>query len=331
MMLAFDLPLFPEQASEQAWQVDAITLALTALCTVMTVGLFVVITYFLIRYRHTSNVDRRITMRGQSFVEITWSAIPMLLFIGLFAWGGAVFLKASKAPADATDIYVVGFQWYWDILHENGRREIGELHVPVGRAIRLMMTSADVIHDFAVPAFRIKRDVLPGKYTSEWFRATKPGHYYLFCDQYCGTKHGEMVGTVYAMRPEDYEAWLRGGNAPQATLASTGARLFRQYGCSGCHRPDASVAAPDLRGLYGRPVPLEGGGTVIADEGYLRDSILNPAAQVVAGFKPIMPSYRGQISEPDLLAIIAFLKHGAETPPPAGAEVSPAMPIPPSP
>jgi cytochrome c oxidase subunit 2 len=306
--LAFDLPFVPPQASDQAWQVDAIFWSLTALSGLMVIGLFLVITFFLIRYRSTSNADRTMSDLPSTYAEITWTAIPMLTFIGLFIWGAIVFARASKPPAGALRIYVVGVQWYWDIRHENGRREIGDLHIPVGQPVQLLMTSNDVIHDFDIPAFRVKRDVLPGKYTTEWFTATKSGRYHIFCNQYCGTKHSEMIGWLYAMEPAEYQTWLAAGGAGERNIAQDGARLFRQYGCSGCHGENSQVAAPSLRGLYGRPVPLQGGGFAMADEQYLRDSILNPDAQVVAGFRPIMPSFKGQISEPDLMAIIAYLK-----------------------
>ena len=306
-IFAFDLPFVPPQASEQAWEVDAIFWSLTVLSALMMVGLFLVITFFLIRYRSGSNADRTMADIPSTYAEVTWTVIPMVIFIGLFVWGALVFARASKPPANALSVYVVGIQWYWDIRHDDGRREIGELHVPIDQPVRLIMTSDDVIHDFDVPAFRVKRDVLPGKYTIEWFTATKPGRYHIFCNQYCGAKHSEMIGWLYAMSPADYQDWLKKGGGGES-FAKQGARLFRQYGCSGCHGENSQVAAPSLRGLFGRPVPLQGGGFTVADEQYLRDSILSPGTQVVAGFAPIMPAFRGQITEPDLLAIIAYLK-----------------------
>lgn len=307
-LLAFDLPFAPAQASEQAWEVDAIFWSLTVLSGFMVIGLFLVITLFLIRYRSNSNVDRTMADIPSTYAEVTWTLIPMFVFVGLFIWGALVFARASKPPANALSIYVLGVQWYWDIRHDNGRREIGELHVPVGQPVQLIMTSDDVIHDFDVPAFRVKRDVLPGKYTTEWFTATKPGRYHIFCNQYCGANHSDMVGWLYAMSPAEYQDWLTRGGGGEGNFARQGALLFRQYGCNGCHGENSRVAAPSLRGLYGRPVPLQGGGFAVADEQYLRDSILNPGSQIVAGFAPIMPSFRGQISETDLLEIIAYLK-----------------------
>jgi cytochrome c oxidase subunit 2 len=322
-----DIPFFPEEASNFARPVDAIFWGLTAISAVMTLGLFVVITFFLIRYRNTSNADRTMSRVSPTYLEVTWSVIPMLIFTGLFVWGAVVFVQASKPPSDALQIYVVGQQWYWDVRHENGRHEIGDLHIPVGQPVQLIMTSADVIHDYFIPAFRTKRDVLPGKYTTEWFTATKPGKYRLFCNQYCGTKHGQMAGYVYAMRPMEYEAWLGSqGGAAQQSIAQSGAQLFRRYSCSGCHGANTGVHAPSLAGIYGHSIPLEGGGFVTADDQYLRDSILKPSSQCVAGYKPIMPNYQGQMSEEDVMALVAYIKSLARPPASLGAASSEPIP-----
>ena len=230
------LEILPESASTVAPKVDAIFWGLLAISAVMTLGLFAVITFFLIRYREKSDVDRTLSRLSPTYLEVTWTGIPVLIFIGLFVWGAIVFAEASKPPAGALPIYVVGLQWYWDVRHENGRHEIGDLHVPVGQPVQLIMTSVDVIHDYFIPAFRIKRDLLPGKYTTQWFTATKPGKYRIFCNQYCGTKHSEMGGFVYAMEPAEYEDWLdEQSGTGQETIVQTGARLFRQFSCSGCH------------------------------------------------------------------------------------------------
>jgi cytochrome c oxidase subunit 2 len=209
-------------------------------------------------------------------------------------------------PADALTIYVVGKQWMWKVQHPEGPRELDELHVPVGKPIRLVLASQDVIHDFFVPAFRMKQDVVPGRYRTEWFQATKVGEYRLFCSEYCGTSHARMTGRVVVMAPADYQRWLARGNATD--LASQGAALFRRNGCSGCHGPGASVHAPPLDGIYGKPQPLQGGGFAVADEAYLRDAILLPTKHVVAGYEPIMPSFQGQLSEEEVFALVAYLK-----------------------
>jgi cytochrome c oxidase subunit 2 len=316
-----EIPFFPDSASNLAPQVDAIFWGLTIISAVITFGLFVVITFFLIRYRHNSEVNRVMSRLSPTYLEVTWTAIPVVIFTGLFVWGAIVFARASKPPPDSMPIYVVGQQWYWDIRHENGRHEIGDLHVPVGRPVQLIMTSADVIHDYFIPAFRIKRDVVPGKYTTQWFIATKPGRYRILCNQYCGTGHSEMTGYIYVMRPDGYQHWLEAENGTGAeSMVQTGARLFRQYSCSGCHGQNSGVHAPDLDGIYGHAVPLEGGHFVTADDQYLRDSILNPSAQVVAGYKPIMPSYQGQISEENVMEIIAYIKSLSQPPAPAATQ-----------
>ena len=328
-LLIAALHVLPESASTIAPKVDAIFWGLLAISALMTLALFAVITFFLIRYRHTSDVDRTLSRLSPTYLEVTWTAIPIVIFMGLFVWGAIVFAEASKPPPDAMPIYVVGLQWYWDVQHENGRHEIGDLHVPVGQPVQLIMTSPDVIHDYFIPAFRIKRDVMPGKYTTQWFTATKPGKYRIFCNQYCGTKHSEMGGFVYAMRPDDYEDWLGAQNGTgQESVAQTGARLFRQFSCSGCHGANSSVHAPSLSGIYGHPVPLEDGTFVVADDQYIHDSILKPNSQIVAGYKPIMPNYTGQMSEQDVIALVAYIKSLSQTAPPTDAS---APPIPSSP
>ncbi|MFP5405298.1 MAG: cytochrome c oxidase subunit II, partial [Gammaproteobacteria bacterium] len=265
------------------------------------------------KYRRGSHADRT-GRRLQSLpVELTWTLIPLAMFIGVFAWSFFLFAELHTPPADATTIYVVAKQWMWKVQHPGGQREINVLHVPLGQAVRLTMTSQDVIHDFFVPAFRIKQDVLPGRYTQLWFTATELGEFPLFCAEYCGMDHSMMIGSVVVMRPADYANWL-GGHAGVESLAARGALLFRRNGCSGCHGANSTVHAPDLNGLYGRAVQLSDGSTVIADARYIRDSILLPRSQVVAGFAPIMPSFQGELSEEDLLALIAYIE---STPSPA--------------
>ncbi len=323
------LQLLPESASNIAPWVDAIFWGLMAISSVMTFGLFTAITLFLIRYRHTSKANRTLSRLSPTYLEVTWTGIPILIFIGLFVWGAGVFARASKPPPDALPVYVVGLQWYWDVMHGNGRHEIGDLHVPVGQPVQLFLTATDVIHNYYVPALRIQRNAMPGKYSVEWFTATKPGKYRIFCNEYCGTKHSEMGGFVYAMKPEDYEAWLdEQSGTGQESLTQTGARLFGQYGCSGCHGANSAVHAPSLAGIYSRPVPLEGGGFVTADDQYLHDSILKPSTQIVAGYQNIMPSYEGQLSEQDVLALVAYIKSLSPQPPPAAVQSQPIPSLP---
>ncbi|HEX8834808.1 MAG TPA: cytochrome c oxidase subunit II [Abditibacteriaceae bacterium] len=301
------LPFNPPQASTAAGQVDTLFWALNILTFVMTLLIITAIITFAVRYRRGSKVNRANAPLEHLPLEITWSVIPFLAGLGIFAWGAIVYFGNARVPEGATEMFVVGKQWMWKVQQPNGRWEQNELHVPVGRPIKLTMTSEDVIHDFFIPAFRIKHDVLPGRYTQMWFTATTPGRYHLYCAEYCGTDHSAMVGSVVVMEPADYEKWLRTGNT-HVTRAAAGERLFRQYGCSGCHGPNSSVKAPLLEGIYGTPRALQDGSFVTADERYLRDSILLPQKEIRAGFKPIMPTYKGRISEQDILQIIDYIK-----------------------
>lgn len=306
-MRSFFNSLFPSSASNLAPQVDHVYFALLALCSVVAVGVLIAALFCCIRYRHGSKADRTLPKRGPLPIEITWTAIPLFIFLGLFFWAAEVFFGMSRPPGDAAEIYVVGKQWMWKVQHPDGRREINELHIPVGRPVKLIMSSQDVIHDFFVPAFRNKQDVVPGRYTTEWFKPTRPGKYHIFCAQYCGTDHSHMIGWVYVMEPAEHARWLAGQPASDSLVAQ-GERAFRNRGCSGCHAPNSTIRAPLLDGIYGKRVPLSDSTLVTADEQYLRDSILQPNKQIAAGYQPIMPTFQGQISEEELNAIIAYLK-----------------------
>ena len=308
-------PLWPTRASTVAGQVDALYIFLVTLSVLMSSTIFVLILYFATRYRRQKgNVPEQI--EGSTILEITWSISPLLLFMVIFAWGALIYFHERTPPRDATEVYVVAKQWMWKLQHEEGQREINELHIPVGRDVKLIMTSQDVIHSFYVPAFRLKQDVLPGRYTTLWFRATKPGTYHLFCAEYCGTMHSGMIGQVVVLEPAQYEAWL-GGGAPTGSLATTGEALFQQLACSTCHRSDTQGRGPNLVGVFGSKVMLEDGRTVVADEDYIRESILSPSSKVVAGFKPIMPVFQGLVSEEQLNALVAYVKSLSQ-PAPAG-------------
>jgi cytochrome c oxidase subunit 2 len=225
----------------------------------------------------------------------------------IFAWGASLFFTISRPPAGALEIQVVGKQWMWKFQHPDGQREINELHVPVGRPVKLTMASEDVIHSFFVPAFRVKMDVVPGRTTTTWFEATKPGVYHLFCAEYCGTKHSGMIGRVVVLEPVQYQQWLSGGAIGEPP-ALAGEKLFRNLGCNACHRPGPGGLGPSLEGLFGTSRELQTGDTVMADEDYLRESILNPNARIVAGYQPIMPPFQGRITEEGLLQLIAYIK-----------------------
>jgi cytochrome c oxidase subunit 2 len=307
----WSFPLFPEQASTNAGKVDAIFLAELGVVLFFTFFICFLILFLAVRYRRGSRVDRSNPPRSSHKIEALWIGIPLLLSLAMFVVGTVVFFDLYAPPGDAFTVYVVGKQWMWKLQHPEGRREINELHVPVGGAVQLRMTSEDVIHSFYVPEFRIKQDVLPGRYTTIWFRPTRPGKYHLFCAEYCGTNHSVMGGWVHVMEPADYQRWLTEGVESGTSMAKQGQELFVKLHCAGCHGANSTVKAPRLEGVYGRPVPIQQGagyGFITADERYIRDSILLPKAQVVAGYDPVMPSYAGQIGEDDLLKIIEYIK-----------------------
>ena len=297
----------PVAASTMAPQVDHLFIAMAALTGLVAIAIGVVLVLFVVRYRRGSKADRSDPPSGAFWLEIGWTGVPLAAFFAIFLWSTSVFSEFYRPPADAEPIHVLAKQWMWRVEHPNGRREINQLHVPVGYPVRLILTSQDVIHSFYVPAFRLKQDVLPGRYTYAWFEPTRPGTFTLTCTQYCGSLHYAMVGQVIVMRAADYARWLASAST-QPDIIAQGAALFRAAGCSGCHAPDSSVHAPELRGLYGRPVPLSDGSSVTADDNYLLDSILEPDKQIVRGYAPIMPSFRGQLSQDDLDALLAYLR-----------------------
>jgi cytochrome c oxidase subunit II len=300
-------PLFPEAASTIASRVDALYLFLVGLTAFMTILIFVLVIGFMIKYkrRDPNSVGARI--HGGMALEITWSIIPLFIVLGIFVWATNIFFAISRPPAETMNVYVVGKQWMWKFQHLDGQREINELHVPVGRQVKLIMTSEDVIHDLFFPSFRVKADVIPGRYSHLWFEATKAGEYHMFCAEYCGTRHSGMIGKVVVMQPDDYQAWLTGG-VQEGSLASAGGKLFQDLACNTCHRPDAQGRGPVLQNLFGKQVALQSGENVVVDEAYLRESILTPGAKVVQGFQPVMPTFQGLVSEEGLLSLIEYVK-----------------------
>ena len=307
-------PLWPARASSNAGSVDALFIFLLTVCGFMCIAIFIMVLAFALKYRRTRGREAE-QIEGSNALELTWSGVPLLIFLAIFVWGAAIYFKEQTAPDDSAEIYTVAKQWMWKFQHMEGQREINELHVPVGRDVKMIMTSQDVIHSFYVPAFRIKQDVLPGRYTVAWFRATKAGTYHLFCAEYCGTSHSGMIGDVVVMEPVQYEQRLSGG--PAAPLPQAGKQVFMSLGCSTCHRSETQGRGPELVGIYGKPVLIEDVRTVTADENYIRESILQPAAKVVAGFKPIMPVFQGLVSEEQLNALVAYIKSLSQ--PPQGA------------
>jgi cytochrome c oxidase subunit 2 len=287
--------------------VDWLTFGFTVLLLTLVVPIFAVLVWFVIKYRQGSTADRSHRVSGSMRIEAAWSIIPFVLALVFFVWAANLYYRLYHAPEGAIPISIVAKQWMWKAQHPGGQREINELHVPAGEPVKLTMISQDVIHSLFLPALRIKQDVLPDRYTSLWFNAERPGQYLLECAEFCGTQHSLMGGRLIVMTPADYQRWL-GESRTDVTLAATGERLFRSYGCSGCHGANSAVRAPSLAGLFGRPVPLAGGTTTIADARYIRDSILQPRRDVVAGYEPIMPSFAGRIPEEDLLALVAYIQ-----------------------
>jgi cytochrome c oxidase subunit 2 len=299
--------LFPVEASSISAEVDQLLFFLLAVAAFFTVVIFAAIFYFAIRYRRRSDNELPRPIHGSIPLEIVWSVIPFGLAMVMFTWGASVFFRERRPPDNALPIYVVAKQWMWKLQHPEGQREINELHIPMGRPVKLIMTSEDVIHSFFVPAFRTKQDVVPGRYTTTWFTAIKPGKYHLFCAEYCGNNHSGMGGWIYVMDPQDYEAWLSGGT-PGATLAENGRTLFENLACANCHKSDGTGRCPDLTGLFGKDVKLADGSTVKADEGYIRESILRPEAKIVAGYQPSMPTFQGLVTEEGVLQLIEYVK-----------------------
>jgi cytochrome c oxidase subunit 2 len=297
----------PEQASSFAGHVDALYLFLIAVTAFFSLLIGALVVVFAIKYRRRSPDEVALEVHESGMLEIVWTVIPFGICMVIFLWGASVFFRITRPPTNAMDIYVTAKQWMWKLQHTDGHREMNELHVPIGQPVRLTMASEDVIHSFFVPAFRFKRDVVPGRFSVAWFEATKPGKYHLFCAEYCGTRHSNMIGWVYAMTPADYQAWLAGGT-PGETLASAGAKRFVENACNTCHGEQKGARGPSLNGLFGRAVRLQNGQTVLADEAYIRESIVNPQARLVEGYPPIMPTFQGLISEEGLLQLTAYIK-----------------------
>jgi cytochrome c oxidase subunit 2 len=302
-----NFPFFPQQASEQAAQVDALYFFLVAVSAFFALLIAALLVSFSAKFHRRNDDEVGHAIHGSIPLELLWTFIPLGITMIMFVWGAQVFFHMTRPPRGAMEVYVVGKQWMWKLQHMDGAREINELHVPVGRPVKLIMGSEDVIHSFFIPDFRVKADVIPGRYNTLWFTATKPGRYHIFCTQYCGTKHSNMIGWVTAMPPNEYQTWLAGG-APTGSMAEAGAKLFQDLTCNTCHLETGQGKGPVLKGAYGKPVQLQNGATVTMDEAYIRESILNPQAKVVAGFQPVMPPFQGLVTEEQLLQLIAYVK-----------------------
>jgi cytochrome c oxidase subunit II len=318
------IPLVPDSASTLSWKVDAIYFYLSGVTLFFTLLISAVLIFFVIRYRRRSPFEIPRPIAGSHKLETLWTIIPFIISMTIFGWAAQVYFEQYNPPENAVEIYVTGKQWMWKIQHSTGQREINELHVPVGRKIKLIMTTEDVIHDFFVPAFRMKADVVPGKYTTQWFEATKPGSYHLFCAEYCGMNHSGMIGKVVVMESREFDNWLS-GNTGSTTPAAAGQQLYQTLGCASCHGANGEGGrGPVLAGVFGKQTTLTTKQTVLIDEGYLRESILNPQVKLVDGFGPIMPTFQGQVSEDQLMQLIAFIKslRGTESQPPAASRTT---------
>lgn len=308
------IPFWHASISPYGGDVDLLFVGLVLVSGLVLALLFFLLLYFCIRYRAGNDVDRCNHDEKSWRLEVGWTSASMLAFLGLFIWGAVVFLNMYRTPGDELTVFVVAQQWMWKVQHAGGQAEINAMHVPVNRPIKLVMASQDVIHSFFIPALRLKHDVVPGRYQDIELQIRRPGHYHLFCAEYCGTDHSRMLGEVVAMEPADYTTWLN-EQGPSNSLTQGGEALFRTLGCSGCHEGSQAVHAPSLAGLYGKPVPLSDGSVVTADEKYIRDSILLPRSQIAAGYQPIMPSFEGRVSEAQLLQLVAYVKSLADRQP----------------
>ncbi len=302
-----EIALFPEQASTAARQVDLLLYFLMIVCGGVGLLVAVILIYFSVRYRRRpGQIGPPPETQDSHALEWAWTLAPTGVFAVMFFWGADVYMRVYRAPDDAVTVYAIGKQWMWKFQHPEGQREINTLHVPLGRPMKLILTSEDVIHSFFVPAFRVHMDVLPERYTSVSFEATRRGTYHLFCSQYCGTGHAGMIGSVVVMGPAEYQSWLESG--AEGSLALQGRQIFLKYRCLSCHSADENARAPVLESLYREPVHLRDGGVMAADEQYLRESILHPGAKIVAGYENIMPTFAGQIPEEEVIALVGYIK-----------------------
>ncbi|HQZ37415.1 MAG TPA: cytochrome c oxidase subunit II [Vicinamibacterales bacterium] len=329
-MGSFGIPLFPEQASTFAQDIDALYLFIVAVSAFFALGVSVAVVVFGIIYRrrHEGEIGARI--EGNLPLELIWSIIPTMIAMVMFGWGASAFYHVRTPPKEAMSVYAVGKQWMWKFQHPEGQREINELHVPVGRAVKVIITSEDVIHSLFFPAFRTKIDAIPGRYTQLWFEGSKVGRYHIFCAEYCGTNHSAMIGWVTVMEPADYQAWLSGGGI-EGTLVERGERLFQDLACGSCHLDTGRGRGPSLKDIVGTQVALANGSTALVDEGYLRESIINSQAKIVEGFQPLMPAFQGLISEDNLVALVEYVKSQSPSATTTAAAAPTAPPNPPPP
>lgn len=299
--------LWPPAASSMAVEIDRVFVAWCVVLTFLVVPVFVFMTYCAVKYRAGRPADRSQREARNMTIEMSWMILPFLISLVFFAWAGDIYLRQHNPPPNSIVITALGRQWMWKFQHPGGQAEINDLHVPVNRPVRIDIHSQDVVHSLYIPALREQEEAVPGRNTSMWFQADTPGAYRLFCSEFCGADHALMAGTLYVLSAADYQTWLKQAGTSQS-LVSAGKRLFDSYGCSGCHGRSTNVRAPPLEGLYGQVVPLQDGTSVAADDAYIRDSILEPKKQIAAGYRPVMPSFAGAISESELTQLVAYIK-----------------------
>jgi cytochrome c oxidase subunit 2 len=322
------IPLFPVQASTYAPDVDRLYFLILAVTAFFAIATVIAVAIFAIKYRDDSGEKVGAAIHGSIPLELGWSIIPFIIAMGIFVYSTVVYFEIVRPPAETLEVYSTGKRWMWRFQHIDGKSEINELHVPKGRPVRVTFTSEDVLHSLYFPAFRVKADAIPGRYSSVWFEATKTGEFHLFCAEYCGTKHSGMIGKVVVMEPADYQAWLAGNDGQP--LAARGQQLFQQLACVTCHLDDNTGRGPSLAGIFGTSVELSDGGKAAVDDSYLRESILTPQLKTVAGYQPLMPTFQGQVNEEGVMSLIEFIKSKAPVArPQAGtiqADAAPARP-----
>ena len=320
------IPLFPVQASTLASQVDNLYFFLLAVTSFFAILVVILVVFFAVKYRDDSGLKVGSPITGSVPLEIGWSLIPFVTSMVIFVYATVVYFNIVRPPAETLEIYSTGKRWMWRFQHIDGQSEINDLHVPRGRPIRVTFTSEDVLHSLFIPVFRVKADAIPGRYSSIWFTPTQTGEFHLFCAEYCGTRHSGMIGRVIVMEPNDYQAWLTGGGG--LPMVARGEQLFQQLACGACHLADGTGRGPSLAGGFGRQVQLVGGTSVVADDSYIRESILLPHAKVTAGYQPTMPTYQGQVNEEGVMSLIEYIKSLPASAPAAAPQATTAQPRP---
>ena len=310
------LSWLPEEASNLAGKVDNVLLVVTVVSVFFFLLISVFLVYYALKYRRRSEDDHTPYITGNIVIEVIWTVVPSILLMVFFAWGYIEFVHMKTPPQDATEVNVTARQWMWEFEYYDGKKTINELYVQKDRPVRMVMQSEDVIHSFFVPAFRVKQDVLPGRYTQLWFTPTKAGDFDLFCAEYCGTGHSQMRATVHVLSPEAFSRWMNKGKggteeaqAAELSPQERGKKVYQEKGCSACHSVDGSpIVGPTFKGLFGHKVELESGETITADENYIRHSILEPQAQIVKGYQPVMPSFKGKLTDKEITGVIEYIK-----------------------